>query len=364
MNISKRLSFAAAVLMIAAAALTGCSDQADSQQPTPMQKLTHTISATVAESVIQAVKADADTTAAETDTLAPMEAKPNAEFAMVNKATGNPVEDMIVIGTSVFALTDEGVVVFDFVSRSQRLIASEHRLSAIASHAGKLYVGGDGLYVVEDSTLEAVDIDIATDITSLEGFSFRLLVGTENGLYSRSIFGDEVLLEGLPISAIVSTGDDVWVGTEGSGLYQFDGVDFKQRYLSRDPSILDHVTALDYQYSHLYVGTLDGLFVFDGGRWEEYNTADGLPSPTITSIDASDWVVIVGTEYGVTSLFNRNILPLGKLDAVNAASVARYGKKILVGTADGELLVKAGPVVRPLIRNADTSTVNVFSVLK
>ncbi|MBD3402859.1 hypothetical protein GF420_08180 [candidate division GN15 bacterium] len=366
MKTNKLLTMFSAAILVAGASLIGCSAEEPEQKPTPMQKLTHTISETVAESVIQAVKARSDTTVPTdaVDTLSPAAETSTEAFAVVDKTSGYPVSDMVVIGSNLYALTADGLVVFDFVERAQKLVPTDTRLSAIASHAGKLYVGGDGLFVVEDSTLSPVDIDIPGEITSLEGYSYRLLIGTDNGLYSRSIFGDEVLLEDLPISALVSTGDDVWVGTAGDGLFQFDGVDFKERYLSRDPSLMDRVTALDYKYNHLYVGTPAGLFIYDGGRWDQLTAENGLPSGDITAIDASYWVVVIGTDAGATSYFDGDLMPLDKLNNVEVTSTARYNKKIIVGTANGDLVVKSGPVVRSLINRPSDSSVDLFSALK
>lgn len=366
MNSSKHIKILCAALLIAAMTVVGCSNESTSQEPTPMQKLSNTVSAAVAESLVQAVKAKADTSAASgaLSSSVANDGPSRAQVTLAKNKFGDQVTDMIVIGTSVFALTPDGVAVFDFVSGTQRVIPSERRLNAIVSHAGKLYAGGDGLFVVEDSVLQPVAIELPGAITALEGFTYRLLIGTEQGLYSRSIFGDEVLLRDLSIAAMVTAGDQVWIGTDGSGLYQFDGVDFRQRYLSRDRELFDHVTALDYKYDHLYVGTIDGLYVYDGGRWESYDVIDGLPSVHITAIDASDWVVLIGTENGVASLFKRELIPIGKLESVEVSSLARYGNKILVGTVGGDVLVKSGPVVRPLIRRSGESTINVFSALK
>lgn len=359
MNTTVRTRMIAIAALVAVAGLIGCSDEKPNTQPTPMQKLSQTISSTVAESLIQAVKAGSDSTAA-----GDIHQSGLALDGAAAPTDIRPGKDMIVIGTNIFAVTDEGIMVYDFVSHERRLIPTERRLATLASHAGTLYAGGDGLFVVEDSTVLPVEIELAGEVTALAGFSYRLLIGTTDGLYSRSIFGDEVMLEDMSITAIVAAGDNVWIGTDGAGLYQFDGVDFRQRYLQRDPSLLDFVTTADFNHDHLYVGTTAGLFVFDGGRWTQYGVADGLPSERISSIDASDWVVIVGTNQGVGTLYDGEWTTIDKLASVNAVSVVRYGRKILVATGDGDVLVKSGPAVRLLLQRSDSATVDVFSALK
>ena len=45
-------------------------------------------------------------------------------------------------------------------------------------------------------------------------------------------------------------------------------------------------------------------------RFRQWTTEDGLPSNNVRTIDASDWVVLIGTDAGMISWFRNNLLPL------------------------------------------------------
>ena len=87
-----------------------------------------------------------------------------------------------------------------------------------------------------------------------------------------------------------------------------------------------------------------------------------MPSDYITAIDASYWVVAIGTDVGVTSYFNGDFLPVPALDTVVATAIGRYDGNLVVQTVDQKLLVKAGPGVRSLRPDA-ASTIDMFSGL-
>jgi ligand-binding sensor domain-containing protein len=271
---------------------------------------------------------------------------------------------MVVVGTSLFAVSDGGLLVHDFIAGTTRYVPSETPLSAVAVHAGRVYTGGDCLYVFDDSTLTDVDIDLPGSINDLASFNTRLLIGTDAGLVSSSLFGTEILLPDYWVTALTPAGEAVWVGTRGAGLFEFDGLDFRARYLARDPSLMNYVSALDFAHNHLYVGTDNGLFIFDGGRWQQLIEADGLPSDGVTAIDASNWAVTIGTDAGLISWFDGDFIEVPNLSTTPVVSVARFGSKIVVSSADSELLLRSGPAVRLLIPVHADSLKNLLSVLR
>ena len=354
-----------ALAVVATLGFAGCSsDEESSATVTPVQQMVEAVAESVASNLEEArlVSAEAvENTAEEKSVFDAVGEEPTVAMATGDFA---PVEDMTIVGTNLYALTGDGVMVYDMVAKTKSLIASELPLHAIAEHAGKMYVGGAGLFVIEDDSLMDVTGDINQTITRLTSYSYRLLIGTEKGLFSRSIFGDETLLDDVWVNDITTDDDGVWVGTSGQGLYSWYGADFKRRYLERDRQIFDFVTALDYKNGHLYAGTPHGLFIHDGGRWQELRTTDGLPSDRITDIDASDWVVVIGTERGVIGFFNGDFLPVPKLENVLATRIVRYDNKILVGTDSQSVLVKAGPVMKPLFEGAGGTAVDVFTALQ
>jgi len=359
----KKLGIVALVAFAFGIVAVGCSGEDQEETRTPvMQQVAERVAESVATQVTEAAFAVAD------DTLLELTVEPVSEETIETEpAELEPFEapsgQLITIGNKTYIATGTRLVIYNWDNRTDQTIETETALAAVAVHAEKVYVGGEGLYVLENDQLVPVVSEIEGTISSLLSFKYRLLVGTDQGLYSRSVFGDEKLLPDVAISALASDDLGVWVGTAGDGLYRWNGVDFKARYLARDRSLMAHVTALDFGKNHLYVGTPDGLFIYDGGRWEEKTAADGLPSGAITALDASYWVVAIGTDAGVATFFNEEFDTVGPLEQTRAAALARVDKQLLVLTDGGELKIKVGPAVRPLIRSNPTEKIDVFSGL-
>ena len=340
--------------------VTGCSSEEEPTKIAPSQQLVQSVAESVVNNVAQAELKKLKDSVKPAGELA--EEPVEATNVSASGQDFPKVHDFEVIGPNLYAVTDAGLVIYDFVARSDRVIETDSELRAIASHGGKLYVGGDGLFVFEDSALVPVDIELPP-VTDLESYTFRLLIGTRDGLHSLSIFGNEEMLPDYSITDIAPAGDGFWVGTDGSGLFGYNGIDFKKRYLTRDTTVFDFVTALDYNHHHTYVGTPDGLWVFDGGMWQSYTVETGMPANGVTAIDASYWVVTVGTENGTTSLFKGDLMPVQGLDNIVVTALARYDKKVIAGTANDFILIKSGPVVRPLIDNVSEKTIDLFSAI-
>jgi len=133
-------------------------------------------------------------------------------------------------------------------------------------------------------------------------------------------------MDDVSVTAMVSDGAGMWIVIDGQGLYRWDGDMFRKRYLLRDTSIFDNVYALDFNHDHLYVGAATGFFIFNGGRWEHRTIDNGLPSDDVRTIDASSWIVYVGTGEGVVSYFEKNIIPIKKLETTIASVIEPMGK--------------------------------------
>jgi len=213
----------------------------------------------------------------------------------------------------------------------------------------EVYVGGDNLYRLESDTLATIETGLTGIVTVLYYDGPVLMVGTTHGLYARTEFGTVGLLDDIDVSAIVRDHDCLLVGTNGQGLFRYDGEDFVKRYLKRDPSLLDVITTLAFNHNHLYVGTPDAFFIYDGGRWQELTPDDGLPSGNVRSIDASGWVIYVATDRGVVSWFDGQLSPAAHLEQQPAELVRVDRQRLLIGTSSEGLLVRSGPVLKPLV---------------
>lgn len=269
-----------------------------------------------------------------------------AEFSdeAVVSGNGTMVFDMVVRDNLIYALTADGLILHNLATGNNMIIDTETPVGAIADLGDKIVLGGDNLYTLEGDFLSDSGCQLKLDgpITVLYRHKMNLMIGTTGGLYELSTAGIRPLASDIYVSALVSEGNALWVGTAGQGLYRWDGVSFRKRYLKRDSTLFDHVTALDYSHNHLYLGTDRGFYTHDGGSWKPYNLADGLPSETITAINADDWVVKIGTTRGAVTFFNNEFKPIPHLTGLAVNRFLTRDNKMLAATAQGGLIMKSG----------------------
>lgn len=286
------------------------------------------------------------------DTAADQAELPASDLAVAldNPPPGLPqVNDMLIDSTLVFAVYEGGLLIYDLESREYSMTAVDENLRTLARHAGDLFAGGTGLYQIEGAELIPVEAKFEGEINELYSYGPSLMIGTTNGLYARNILGTINLLEDMDVSSMVEDRFGLWVGTSGQGVYHWDGKRFKKRYLARDESLFDNVTALAFNHDHLYLGTDRGMYVFDGGSWATVSTEEGLPLNLVTSIDASGWVVYVGTPGGLVSYFQREVSPVSQLNDRSVSVVRVDGRRIFAGTGRDGLVLKSGPAVTTLV---------------
>jgi hypothetical protein len=328
--------------------LTGCGSDEQAANPGIVHEIADSISTTVAKNLNEATLAK----------TTPLEAESAGSVKLISE-----IADLQLVGSRLFGVFDGGVVVYDFDNKTYTVIPAGEKLRAAAYHEEKVYVGGDNLYTVNDTILEPVDGSFEGAITSLFSYGYRLMVGTEAGLYSTGIFGHELLFDGITVSAMAADESGLWVGSLGEGLYRWDGEDFRQRYLRRDTSLFDSVNTLAFNHRHLYVGTGNGLHIFDGGRWQTLTTDDGLLSNNVRTIDASGWVVYFGTDAGVISYFNGDFIPVDKLEETVATALVVDGRKVVAATDFDGIVMKSGGVLRTLVPADNGMNFDVVSLI-
>lgn len=114
---------------------------------------------------------------------------------------------------------------------------------------------------------------------------------TNTGLGTRARHDLDILVDGRPsynpgyIFCIrVASDDTVWAGTWGGGASRFDGSRWTN-FTSADGLAGNVVFAIaEDRRGGLWFGTDDGLSHFDGREWHTFGTSDGLPRTAIYAI--------------------------------------------------------------------------------
>jgi hypothetical protein len=333
---------AAALVAFTALALVGCGSDDEQKSSGFVGEVMDSVAATVADHMDSNRLKPADGPV-ETVDLAYRETDPQ-------EGSLPTINDLLIAPPFVYAAFDGGLMIYDLESQTYTVTPVQDNLHSIAMHSGQVFVGGTELYQVEGAVLQPIDGGFVGEISDLLSFNSSLMIGTDRGLFSRDALGAKALFDGVAISALTAENEEaVWVGTSGRGLYRWDGTDFKRRYLQRDTSLFDNVTALAFNHNHLYLGTPEAMYVYNGGSWATVSNEDGLPQGEITSIDASDWTVYVGTSAGLVSYFDGVITPVERLDQSAIASLAVSGRRIIAGTESDGVILKKGPSYRKLV---------------
>lgn len=321
-----------AVLVIVAVVLfIGCSSDDKPEKVSVVNQVVEDIAETVADSFTEATFA-ADTVE-------------RAEY----KGRFTRISDLLIVDSTIYAVFDGGVIVYDLTDTSYIAIGSGEKFNAVALHNEKVYAGGKNLFIVNDGLLESVALRFESEINSLYSFEGKLMIGTGQGLYAKSKDEYELVREDISVSDMTADESGLWVGTGGQGLFRMESDAFKRRFLLRDTAIFNNVNCLDYNRGYVYVGTNDAFYIFDGGSWETLTTENGLPSNSIRAIDASGWVVYVATDAGVIGYFNGDFLPARKLDDKIVNVIEKIGGNVIIGTDSEGLLMKSGDVLRALV---------------
>lgn len=110
------------------------------------------------------------------------------------------------------------------------------------------------------------------------------------------------LIDDDGLNVAVDPMDMVWIGTE-EGVSKFDGLFTWTNYNSSNSGLIeDHVQAIAFGATGVtWFATRGGVSSFDGAKWQNYTTADGLPSNTIQDIAVSGDMVWVATTAGAAS---------------------------------------------------------------
>ncbi len=255
------------------------------------------------------------------------------------------INDLYASNDNIYAAHEKGLMIYNLKTADYTVAPVDDDLWSIVANNDSVYVGGDYLYQLVGSELQKIEEGFPGQINDLCWFGPSLMIGTDSGLYARTLSECVPLLNEVNVTSMVADGSVLWIGTGGDGLYRWDGNVFQKRYLTRDSSLFDNVSALAYSHGHLYVGTDNGMFVYDGGRWETVSIDQGMPSNEIVSLDADGWIVYVGTSGGTVTWYQDKVAPVKHLDETIVTAFCRSGNRIIAGTLYNGLAIKNGPTV-------------------
>ncbi len=224
------------------------------------------------------------------------------------------------------------------------------RLNAILPMGDHRYAGGDGLYLLDENYSTMIDqFEFGQRIFALTEFGEGVLIGSDEGLwYHRDLPTEEglpqdtLLKEGIIVTALTEDRGGLWVGAYSDGLYRFDGVDWQRRYLERDTSMFDFVTALEYAHPYLWVGTEEALFRYDGGKWAQMFVADSSETYHVTNIMTTPAATYIGTTDGLLRYADGQLACDGDFAGMEIVGLCRGEKGVMVATRNDGIFTYKG----------------------
>ena len=257
-------------------------------------------------------------------------------------------EQRLIIGTSdgIYVKPDLGE---DPPIRREAGIELMH-LNAILPMGNHRYVAGDGLYLLDENYSTLLDqFDFGRRVFALTEFGEGLLIGSETGLWyhcdlptEEGLPQDTLLKEGIIVTAMAEDREGLWVGSYGDGLYRFDGVDWKRRFLERDTLMFEFVTALEYSYPNLWVGTDQAVFRYDGGKWAQMFVVDSSETYHVTNIMTTPAATYIGTTDGLLRYAGDELVCDDNFAGMEVVGLCRGEKGVMVATRNDGIFTYKG----------------------
>ncbi len=187
---------------------------------------------------------------------------------------------------------------------------------AATDSRGRLWFGGDGrLFMLDGGEWRVIEYDALSSINTINALAADheggVWIGADNGLvYADGESWEQVTMDGavMPVYALCAAPDGgVWAAA-CNGVFGRNADGGWTSFTSENASLPENsfrAVAVDWK-GVLWVGTWgEGVFSFDGGRWRNYTTADGLSDDNVVSIAVdNDNVKWFGTYYGGVSRFD------------------------------------------------------------
>ncbi len=285
-------------------------------------------------------------TAGQLDEQADLVAKIRPE---IEKVFHNDGRLEILSGNKLYSITKDSAGWTDPVE--SELSAFADQLDCIVYEENQVIIGGEKLIIISDNYLELYDeYDLGRPVNVVLKFGEGYLVGANDGLYYfNEDKADTILKSGILVNALTEDTDGLWVGTFGDGLWRFDGEKWQRRYLTRDTSIFDFVTALEYSYPFLWVGTPSGIFRYDGGSWNQLFISDSSEVYEVNCFLPRALNTYIGTDQGLFVYANDTLQAVPEFADSRVVGLFKDGKDILVATRDSGIFTLKGKeeILRP-----------------
>ena len=223
----------------------------------------------------------------------------------------------IVHGQTTAVATANGLVLFDGSGQKRQVLGRDQGL--IANHVSDVVFQDGEMVAATPAGLSFIGSEGVRSLYAFHGLvnnhAYALTVA--NGKLYAGTLGGLSLLDGANVrvsyttsnspmrhnwvTAMASSGSDVFVGTYGAGVIRM-GADGTWQTFSEMPANTEiNPGALVADGTHVYAGTLGkGLLVYDGHRWN--TMTQGLPSLNVTALHIANGRVFAGTDNGLVRL--------------------------------------------------------------
>ncbi len=219
--------------------------------------------------------------------------------------------------SSTAVATANGLALFDSDAHLRQVLTRPDGL--IANHITDVLIDGDGMVLATPAgltfsggggmrSLYAFHGLVNNHTYALAASHGQLMVGTlggisllEAGVVKASFTTSNSGLRHNWVTALLSTGEEWFAGTYGSGVLHMAATGAWQSYPDMPRNVIVNPNAMAASGDRIVAGTLgQGLLVYVQGRW--HTITGGLPSSNVTAVTAAGGYLFVGTDNGLVRL--------------------------------------------------------------
>jgi ligand-binding sensor domain-containing protein len=219
--------------------------------------------------------------------------------------------------------TANGLILFDAAARPRQLLTRDQGL--IASHVTDVLLGPDGMTIATPAGITIVDKSgmrslyafhglVNNHVYALAAAGSKTLVGTLGGISllegdrpgARYTTANSALKHNW-ITAIANAGSEQFLGTYGGGVMRMTA---NGQMEPVESGFEVNPNAMLVTGERVYAGTLGrGLYVYDRASGRGRFTIAGLPSANVTALAARDGVLYIGTDNGLVRVAQGDVAP-------------------------------------------------------